>query len=82
MIYILICDRLKNPLETFSFLSYVNVQTTEVKTIKYKNQEPAYVEQIKVLGNDLGNEELQKICIVLRIQVSNKMKQIDKFIFQ
>ena len=35
--------------------------------MKYKSAEPAYVDHIKVLGNDLGTEELQKICIVLRI---------------
>ena len=36
--------------------------------MKYKSSEPAYVDHIKVLGNDLGTEELQKICIVLRVQ--------------
>ena len=60
------------------FTSYINVQTGEVKIEKYKNQESATVLQIKILGGDNGVEDLQKVCIVLRIQVStnsNKWKK-------
>lgn len=49
--------------------SYINVQTGESRVVKYKYDEPAYVQQIKLLAHDLSNTELQKVCIVLRIRV-------------
>ena len=36
---------------------------------KYKGQEAAWVEQIKICGDDTGKQPLQKACIVLRIEV-------------
>lgn len=53
-----------------STCSYINIQTGECRVVKYKHQEPAYVQQIKILGNDSGTTELQKVCIVLRMPVS------------
>ncbi|XP_064598141.1 LOW QUALITY PROTEIN: DNA-directed RNA polymerase I subunit RPA2-like [Liolophura sinensis] len=49
------------------YYSYINIQTGECRVVKYKHQEPAYVEQIKILANDSGTTELQKVCIVLRM---------------
>ncbi|ESP01571.1 hypothetical protein LOTGIDRAFT_180297 [Lottia gigantea] len=49
------------------YYSYVNLQTGDTKVIYYKNEESAYIEQIKLLGDDDGKMELQKIAIVLRI---------------
>uniref|UniRef100_X1YWB5 DNA-directed RNA polymerase subunit beta n=1 Tax=Capitella teleta TaxID=283909 RepID=X1YWB5_CAPTE len=50
------------------YYSYINVQTGESRVVKYKYDEPAYVQQIKLLAHDLSNTELQKVCIVLRIR--------------
>ncbi|XP_041365759.1 DNA-directed RNA polymerase I subunit RPA2-like [Gigantopelta aegis] len=50
------------------FYSYINLQTGEVKVQRYKSQEPAYVDQIKILGNDFGTGEMQRVRFVLRIQ--------------
>lgn len=43
--------------------------TGELKVTQYKSNEPAYVEQVKILGEDTGKETLKKVCIVLRIEV-------------
>ncbi|KAK6165568.1 hypothetical protein SNE40_022473 [Patella caerulea] len=50
-----------------AYYSYINLQTGESKVVIYKNDESAYVEQIKLLGDDNGNTELQRVAIVLRI---------------
>lgn len=50
------------------YYSYINVQTGEARVEKYKHQEPGYVDHIKILGSETGSEELQKICIMIRIQ--------------
>ena len=55
-----------------TFFSYINIQTGDVKVQIYRGQEEAVVEQIKLCGNDRGDEELQKICIMLRIEVKTK----------
>ena len=57
-------------LKLFSIFSYKNVNTGEIKTVMYKNQEDATVEQIKILGDDLGNDQLNAVCFVLRVAVS------------
>jgi len=49
------------------YYSYKNVNTGEIKTVMYKNQEDATVEQIKILGDDLGNDQLNAVCFVLRV---------------
>ncbi|XP_013402434.1 DNA-directed RNA polymerase I subunit RPA2 [Lingula anatina] len=49
------------------YYCYINVQTGEARVTLYKSQEAAYVDHIKVLGNDTGTDEMQKICICLRI---------------
>ncbi|KAK2177567.1 hypothetical protein NP493_591g01025 [Ridgeia piscesae] len=50
------------------YYSYVNIQTGEVRVENYKGAEPAYVEMVKILGADNGAEQLQKVCILLRIE--------------
>ena len=37
---------------------------------KYKNSEPAYVETVKLLGYELGDQKLNKVAITFRIPVS------------
>ena len=51
------------------FSSYINVQTGVQKTTFYKGTETAYVQQVKVLGGDTGQDELQNAVITLRIVV-------------
>ena len=51
------------------WFSYLNQQTGESRIEKYKGQEAAWVEQIKICGDDTGKQPLQKACIVLRIEV-------------
>ena len=41
-----------------------------VKT--YRDPEPAWVDQVKILGGASGTEELEHVCIVLRMQVGKK----------
>ncbi|XP_060076797.1 DNA-directed RNA polymerase I subunit RPA2-like [Ylistrum balloti] len=50
------------------YYSYYNLQTGESRVEMYKSAEPAHVDYIKILGNDLGTSELNKICIGLRIK--------------
>ena len=50
--------------------SYINVQTGKSTVVHFHGPETGIVDQVKILGNDLGTEELQKVCIVLRIDVS------------
>ena len=53
----------------FSVSSYLNIQTGEYRVEKYNHSEPAYVDHIKIIGNDNGTGDLEKVCFVLRIQV-------------
>ena len=53
----------------YHLFSYLNQQTGESRVEKYKGQEPAWVEQIKICGDDTGKQPLQKACIMLRIEV-------------
>jgi hypothetical protein len=55
--------------QIFSVSSYLNIQTGEYRVEKYKHSEPAYVDHIKIIGNDNGTGDLEKVCFVLRIQV-------------
>ncbi len=52
------------------FCSYINLQTGDYRTERFKGSEPAWVEQVKICGDDAGKQALQKVCIVLRIDVS------------
>eukprot|EP01134_Creolimax_fragrantissima_P002099 CFRG2099T1 len=47
--------------------SMVDVFTGISKVIAYKESEEAYVEEIRVVGNDSGTEEAQKAIIKLRV---------------
>ncbi|CAL1530216.1 unnamed protein product [Lymnaea stagnalis] len=49
------------------YYSYRNLQTGEYKTVCYKGMEDATVIQIKILGDELGMEEMNKVCFVLRV---------------
>ncbi|KAL5006288.1 hypothetical protein ScPMuIL_015094 [Solemya velum] len=50
------------------FYSYINLQTGQETVERYRSEEAAYVDQIKILGNDMGTREFQKVCFILRIQ--------------
>ncbi|KAI8516019.1 DNA-directed RNA polymerase I subunit RPA2, partial [Branchiostoma belcheri] len=49
------------------YYSYMDKQTGEARVVFYKNQEKAIVDNIKVLGNDQGTSDLNKVAIVMRI---------------
>ncbi|XP_060606086.1 DNA-directed RNA polymerase I subunit RPA2-like, partial [Ruditapes philippinarum] len=49
------------------YYSYINTQSGAEKVNYYKSQEPAYVEHIKLLGNDTGTSGKSKVAIMLRI---------------
>ncbi|XP_047136154.1 DNA-directed RNA polymerase I subunit RPA2 isoform X2 [Hydra vulgaris] len=50
------------------YYSYYHIINGEYKTVKYKHMEPAYIDDIKILGSDKGDRELLKVSIKLRIQ--------------
>ncbi|GAB1603047.1 DNA-directed RNA polymerase I subunit RPA2 isoform X1 [Argonauta hians] len=47
--------------------SYFNQETSEQHNVYYKEKEEAYVDQIKILGNNSGTGTLTNVCIILRI---------------
>ncbi|KAI0340867.1 beta and beta-prime subunits of DNA dependent RNA-polymerase [Trametopsis cervina] len=47
--------------------AYVDDVTGKTKFVKYKGDEVAYVDTVRLLGSDAGDSELQKIHITLRI---------------
>ncbi|TBU28757.1 beta and beta-prime subunits of DNA dependent RNA-polymerase [Dichomitus squalens] len=47
--------------------AYVDDTTGRTKFVKYKGDEVAYVDTVRLLGSDAGDQELQKINITLRI---------------
>ncbi|XP_070550165.1 DNA-directed RNA polymerase I subunit RPA2-like [Ptychodera flava] len=47
---------------------YINIETGESRTITFRHHEVAVVDNIKLCGDDLGNQECQKAYIILRIQ--------------
>ncbi|KAF8806271.1 beta and beta-prime subunits of DNA dependent RNA-polymerase [Phlegmacium glaucopus] len=46
---------------------YIDDTTGRTKFVKYKGDEMAYVDQVRLLGSDAGDSELQKLHITLRI---------------
>ncbi|KAF9567413.1 beta and beta-prime subunits of DNA dependent RNA-polymerase [Agrocybe pediades] len=46
---------------------YMDDTTGRTKFVKYKGDEIGYVDQVRLLGSDAGDSELQKIHITLRI---------------
>ena len=50
-------------------LSYVEVSSGVGRVQQYKSLEPAYVDQVVLLGGETGIEPLQRIYIKLRIEV-------------
>ncbi|KAJ3113709.1 hypothetical protein HDU96_003038 [Phlyctochytrium bullatum] len=49
------------------YYSYVDDVTGKVTVVKYKGMEDAYVDEVRLIGNDSGDQELQRIHIKLRI---------------
>lgn len=49
------------------YYCYINTQTGDMKTQRYKGSEEAYVQQVKIIGSDTGETEMQKACVILRI---------------
>ncbi|KAF8484803.1 DNA-directed RNA polymerase I polypeptide 2, partial [Russula ochroleuca] len=50
--------------------AYIDDTTGRTCFVKYKGDETAYVDQVRLLGTDAGDSELQKIHITLRISRS------------
>ncbi|TEB30121.1 DNA-directed RNA polymerase I polypeptide 2 [Coprinellus micaceus] len=46
---------------------YTDDTTGRTKFIKYKGDETGYIDQVRLLGSDAGDSELQKVHITLRI---------------
>lgn len=49
------------------YYSYKNVIIGDYHTVLYKGMEDATVTQIKILGDELGNEQMTCVCFVLRV---------------
>ncbi|KAF8646384.1 hypothetical protein AX16_007250 [Volvariella volvacea WC 439] len=47
--------------------AYIDDTTHRTKFVKYKGDEDAYIDQVRLIGSDAGDSELQKIQITLRI---------------
>ena len=47
----------------------MNIQTGESRVVKYRGDEAAWVEQVKICGNETSNQPLQTVAIMLRIEV-------------
>ncbi|KAF8897916.1 hypothetical protein BD779DRAFT_1432675 [Infundibulicybe gibba] len=47
--------------------AYIDDVTGRTKFIKYKGEELAYVDEVRLLGTDAGDSELQKLHLTLRI---------------
>ncbi|KAK0444431.1 hypothetical protein EV421DRAFT_1801014 [Armillaria borealis] len=47
--------------------AYIDDVTNRTKFVKYKGDEIAYVDKIRILGNDTGDSEAQKVHMTLRI---------------
>ncbi|KAJ3010105.1 hypothetical protein HKX48_007581 [Thoreauomyces humboldtii] len=47
--------------------AYVDDVTGKVTLVPYKGMENAYIDEVRLIGNDAGDQELQKIHIKLRI---------------
>ncbi|XP_056008154.1 DNA-directed RNA polymerase I subunit RPA2-like isoform X2 [Ostrea edulis] len=50
------------------FYSVINVQTGQARTVTYMLDEPAYIQQIKALGDNTGTQELCQVCVMLRVK--------------
>ena len=54
-----------------TYFRYLNVQTGQYSVERYKESEDAYVDHIKVCGNETGGEPAARVDICLRINVRN-----------
>jgi len=46
--------------------AYVDDTTSELRIIKYKGTEVAYIDEVKIIGSDTGDTPLQKVMIKTR----------------
>jgi hypothetical protein len=53
-----------------SFSSYLDTNTGEYRVENFKKQEKAYIESVRLLGNDDGNEQINKVAIMMAFQVN------------
>ena len=49
------------------FYSFINHATMQMTIKRFRSEEPAYVDNIKILGNDSGTADLTRVSITLRI---------------
>ena len=49
--------------------SYLDTNTGEYRVEYSKKQERAYIESVRLLGNDDGNEQINKVAIMMAFQV-------------
>ena len=49
--------------------SYIELASGVGRVQQYKSLEPAYVDQVVLLGGDTGTEPLQRVYVKLRIEV-------------
>lgn len=54
-------------------LSYIEVSSGVGRVQQYKSLEPAFVDQVVLLGGDTGAEPLQRVYIKLRVEVGGWM---------
>ncbi|KAF9520714.1 hypothetical protein BS47DRAFT_1370286 [Hydnum rufescens UP504] len=47
--------------------AYMDDTTGRTRFVRYKGEEQAYIDNVRILGNDVGDSEAQKIHITLRI---------------
>ncbi|KAJ6610421.1 DNA-directed RNA polymerase I polypeptide 2 [Mycena sp. CBHHK59/15] len=47
--------------------AYIDDTTGRTRFVKYKGDEMAYVDEVRLLGSDAGDSELQKVHVTLRI---------------
>ncbi len=57
-----------------SFSSYLDTNTGEYRVENFKKQEKAYIESVRLLGNDDGNEQINKVAIMMAFQVNFLLK--------
>ena len=50
-------------------ISYLDTNTGEYRVENFKKQEKAYIESVRLLGNDDGNEQINKVAIMMSFQV-------------
>jgi hypothetical protein len=52
----------------------LDTNTGEYRVEHFKKQEKAYIESVRLLGNDDGNEQINKVAIMMAFQVNFLLK--------